>query len=47
MLEIMSLPFFRTALLACFLLAGIHAYLGFHPVQVSFECDAFAGQQPV
>ena len=33
MLEIMSLPFFRTALLACFLLAGIHAYLGFHVVR--------------
>jgi len=28
-----SLPFFRTALLACFLLAGIHAYLGFHVVR--------------
>jgi zinc/manganese transport system permease protein len=31
--EAMSLPFFRTALVACFLLAGIHAYLGFHVVR--------------
>ena len=30
MTEAFSLPFFRTALLACFLLAGIHAYLGLH-----------------
>ncbi len=29
----LSLPFFRTAALACFLLAGIHAYLGFHVVR--------------
>lgn len=27
------MPFFRTALVACFLLAGIHAYLGFHVVR--------------
>jgi zinc/manganese transport system permease protein len=33
MSEAFSLPFFRTALLACFLLAGIHAYLGFHVVR--------------
>lgn len=33
MTEAFSLPFFRTALLACFLLAGIHAYLGFHVVR--------------
>lgn len=32
-MEALSLPFFRTALLACFLLAGIHAYLGFHVVR--------------
>lgn len=29
----LHLPFFRTALLACFLLAGVHAYLGFHVVR--------------
>ncbi len=29
----LELPFFRVALLACFLLAGIHAYLGFHVVR--------------
>ncbi len=29
----LHLPFFRTALMACFLLAGIHAYLGFHVVR--------------
>lgn len=33
MIEALSLPFFRTALLAGFLLAGIHAYLGFHVVR--------------
>jgi zinc/manganese transport system permease protein len=33
MLEALSLPFFRTAVFACFLLAGIHAYLGFHVVR--------------
>ena len=27
------MPFFRTALVACFLLAGVHAYLGFHVVR--------------
>lgn len=32
-MEALSLPFFRTALLACFLLAGVHAYLGFHVVR--------------
>ena len=32
-MEALSLPFFRTAVLACFLLAGIHAYLGFHVVR--------------
>ena len=32
-MEALGLPFFRTALLACFLLAGIHAYLGFHVVR--------------
>ena len=32
-MDALSLPFFRTALLACFLLAGIHAYLGFHVVR--------------
>lgn len=29
----LTMPFFRTALVACFLLAGIHAYLGFHVVR--------------
>lgn len=29
----LDMPFFRTALIACFLLAGIHAYLGFHVVR--------------
>jgi len=33
MSEAFALPFFGTALLACFLLAGIHAYLGFHVVR--------------
>jgi zinc/manganese transport system permease protein len=33
MAEALSLPFFRTAVLACFLLAGIHAYLGYHVVR--------------
>jgi zinc/manganese transport system permease protein len=32
-MEALSLPFFRTAVLACLLLAGIHAYLGFHVVR--------------
>ena len=32
-MDALGLPFFRTALLACFLLAGIHAYLGFHVVR--------------
>lgn len=32
-MEALSLPFFRTAVIACFLLAGIHAYLGFHVVR--------------
>lgn len=32
-MEAMSLPFFRTALLASLVLAGIHAYLGFHIVR--------------
>ena len=33
MTEAMALPFFRTAVAACFLLAGIHAYLGYHVVR--------------
>lgn len=33
MTDALALPFFRTAVLACFLLAGIHAYLGFHVVR--------------
>jgi len=32
-MEALQLPFFRTALLASFILAGIHAYLGFHVVR--------------
>jgi zinc/manganese transport system permease protein len=31
--EILALPFFRTAVLAALVLAGIHAYLGFHVVR--------------
>jgi zinc/manganese transport system permease protein len=31
--DALSLPFFRTALLASLVLAGIHAYLGFHIVR--------------
>jgi zinc/manganese transport system permease protein len=33
MTEALSLPFFQTALLASLVLAGIHAYLGFHIVR--------------
>jgi zinc/manganese transport system permease protein len=33
MSEVMGLPFFRTALLAALVLAGIHAYLGYHVVR--------------
>src|SRR5512135_1129197 len=33
MLETLALPFFRTALLAALVLAGIHAYMGFHVVR--------------
>ena len=33
MIEALSLPFFRTALLASLVLAGLHAYLGFHIVR--------------
>ena len=33
MFEALALPFFRTALLASLVLAGIHAYLGFHIVR--------------
>lgn len=33
MTEALALPFFRTALLASLVLAGIHAYLGFHIVR--------------
>jgi zinc/manganese transport system permease protein len=33
MIEILSLPFFRTAAVAALVLAGIHAYLGFHIVR--------------
>jgi len=31
--EAFALPFFRTAVIACLVLAGIHAYLGFHIVR--------------
>jgi zinc/manganese transport system permease protein len=31
--EILALPFFRTAAIAALVLAGIHAYLGFHVVR--------------
>ena len=33
MTEVLSLPFFRTAAIAALVLAGIHAYLGFHVVR--------------
>jgi len=33
MMEAIALPFFRTALLAILVLAGIHAYMGFHVVR--------------
>jgi len=33
MSEVLSLPFFQTAVLAALVLAGIHAYLGFHIVR--------------
>jgi len=33
MVEVLSLPFFRTAAVATLVLAGIHAYLGFHIVR--------------
>ncbi len=33
MTEALALPFFRTALIASLVLAGIHAYLGFHIVR--------------
>ena len=33
MMEALSLPFFRNAALAALVLAGIHAYLGFHVVR--------------
>jgi zinc/manganese transport system permease protein len=33
MMEAFALPFFRTALVASLVLAGIHAYLGFHIVR--------------
>jgi zinc/manganese transport system permease protein len=33
MIEIVQLPFFRTAAIASLVLAGIHAYLGFHIVR--------------
>lgn len=33
MIEAIGFPFFRTALLASLVLAGIHAYLGFHVVR--------------
>ncbi len=33
MFEVIQLPFFRTALLAILVLAGIHAYLGYHVVR--------------
>jgi zinc/manganese transport system permease protein len=33
MSEVLSLPFFRTAAIATLVLAGIHAYLGFHIVR--------------
>jgi zinc/manganese transport system permease protein len=32
-MEALALPFFRTALIASLVLAGIHAYLGFHVVR--------------
>jgi zinc/manganese transport system permease protein len=32
-MEVLTLPFFRTALIASLVLAGIHAYLGFHIVR--------------
>jgi zinc/manganese transport system permease protein len=32
-MEALSLPFFRVALLACLVLAGVHAYLGYHVVR--------------
>ena len=32
-MEALSLPFFRTAILASLVLAGIHAYLGYHVVR--------------
>ena len=33
MLDALKLPFFQTAALAALVLAGIHAYLGFHIVR--------------
>jgi zinc/manganese transport system permease protein len=33
MIEALSLPFFRTAVIVALVLAGIHAYLGFHIVR--------------
>ena len=33
MTDAFALPFFRTALVASLVLAGIHAYLGFHIVR--------------
>ena len=33
MMDAFSLPFFRTAAIAALVLAGIHAYLGFHIVR--------------
>ena len=33
MIEALALPFFQTAALAALVLAGIHAYLGFHIVR--------------
>lgn len=33
MMDALSLPFFRTAAIAALVLAGIHAYLGFHVVR--------------
>ena len=32
-MEAFALPFFRTALIASLVLAGIHAYLGYHVVR--------------
>lgn len=32
-MDVMALPFFRTALIAALVLAGIHAYLGYHVVR--------------